>query len=652
MNLSADALDIFLQKMPMGIAVFNTDLRLRQCNMLWAHAVEMVMERPIATVLPGLHLRDLLPETAVNLSPYIETACAGETIAAENVVLRHGERTHYWNLFFSSLREDQAIVGILFIATDVTEKKRAEKAAQTAERTLLALIDSLPGMAYRSPLQETRHMELVSEGALELTGYAPSQFITPPTASFAALIHPDDRDKTWLMLKTAVQEKRPFELQYRIRTADNNIKWVREQGSGLFTPDGELLAVEGFISDMTEQVLSQQILERRVVDRTQKLSALYEMTAISVEEDDLKISLKQALTWALTAVRAQTGLVHLLDDKAVHLHLAVQQQLPTTLTTTLTTVPVDSFWGEGLRTESPIILDVTMQPEEAPPFLQPNTLHVYAGLPIAVRGHKLGVLHIWRRAKRPFSESDVALLAAAAGQMGTTIENARLHRENERLLLLDERNRLARELHDAVTQSLYSMTLFAETNRRFADAGNLEQVTLYSRRLEETAAQSLKEMRLLLHNLRPSILQSSGLSGALQQRLDAVEKRAGIQSRLLCDRGMILLPSVEEMLFHIAEEALNNALKHGLATAVSVTLSQSANHVKMIVEDNGSGFDETNLQDSGGLGLTTMRERAALLGGSLTIDSHSGKTAVVVDLDMDVIKAATASRTMLDLLQE
>ncbi len=652
MNLSADALDIFLQKMPMGIAVFNTDLRLRQCNMLWAHAVEMVMERPIATVLPGLHLRDLLPETAVNLSPYIETACAGETIAAENVVLRHGERTHYWNLFFSSLREDQAIVGILFIATDVTEKKRAEKAAQTAERTLLALMDSLPGMAYRSPLQETRHMELVSEGALELTGYAPSQFITPPTASFAALIHPDDRDKTWLMLKTAVQEKRPFELQYRIRTADNNIKWVREQGSGLFTPDGELLAVEGFISDMTEQVLSQQILERRVVDRTQKLSALYEMTAISVEEDDLKISLKQALTWALTAVRAQTGLVHLLDDKAVHLHLAVQQQLPTTLTTTLTTVPVDSFWGEGLRTESPIILDVTMQPEEAPPFLQPNTLHVYAGLPIAVRGHKLGVLHIWRRAKRPFSESDVALLAAAAGQMGTTIENARLHRENERLLLLDERNRLARELHDAVTQSLYSMTLFAETNRRFADAGNLEQVTLYSRRLEETAAQSLKEMRLLLHNLRPSILQSSGLSGALQQRLDAVEKRAGIQSRLLCDRGMILLPSVEEMLFHIAEEALNNALKHGLATAVSVTLSQSANHVKMIVEDNGSGFDETNLQDSGGLGLTTMRERAALLGGSLTIDSHSGKTAVVVDLDMDVIKAATASRTMLDLLQE
>ena len=652
MNLSADALDIFLQKMPMGIAVFNTDLRLRQCNMLWAHAVEMVMERPIATVLPGLHLRDLLPETAVNLSPYIETACAGETIAAENVVLRHGERTHYWNLFFSSLREDQAIVGILFIATDVTEKKRAEKAAQTAERTLLALMDSLPGMAYRSPLQETRHMELVSEGALELTGYAPSQFITPPTASFAALIHPDDRDKTWLALKTAVQEKRPFELQYRIRTADNNIKWVREQGSGLFTPDGELLAVEGFISDMTEQVLSQQILERRVVDRTQKLSALYEMTAISVEEDDLKISLKQALTWALTAVRAQTGLVHLLDDKAVHLHLAVQQQLPTTLTTTLTTVPVDSFWGEGLRTESPIILDVTMQPEEAPPFLQPNTLHVYAGLPIAVRGHKLGVLHIWRRAKRPFSESDVALLAAAAGQMGTTIENARLHRENERLLLLDERNRLARELHDAVTQSLYSMTLFAETNRRFADAGNLEQVTLYSRRLEETAAQSLKEMRLLLHNLRPSILQSSGLSGALQQRLDAVEKRAGIQSRLLCDRGMILLPSVEEMLFHIAEEALNNALKHGLATAVSVTLSQSANHVKMIVEDNGSGFDETNLQDSGGLGLTTMRERAALLGGSLTIDSHSGKTAVVVDLDMDVIKAATASRTMLDLLQE
>ncbi len=652
MNLSADALDIFLQKMPMGIAVFNTDLSLRQCNDLWACSIETVMGVPAATVLPGLNLLDLLPETAVNLTPYIETACAGETIAAENVTLQYGGTTHYWNLFFSSLRKKQTIVGILFIVTDVTGRKRAEKAAQTAERALLALMDSLPGMAYRAPLEHIRHMELVSEGALELTGYAPSQFVLPPTASFAALIHPDDRDQAWLELQMAVGEKRPFELQYRIRTADNNLKWVREQGRGLFAPDGELLAVEGFISDITEQILSQQILERRVVDRTQKLSALYEMTAIAVEEDDLKISLKQALTWALTAVRAQTGVVQLLDNKAAHLHLAVQQQLPATLAATLINVSVDSFWGKGLRTESRIILNATIQTEKEPPFLQQPIFHAYAGLPITVRGHKLGVLHIWRQAKRPFSESDAALLAAAAGQMGTTIENARLHRENERLLLLDERNRLARELHDAVTQSLYSMTLFAETNRRFAKAGDLDQVTLYSQRLEETAAQSLKEMRLLLHNLRPSILQSSGLIGALQQRLDAVEKRAGIQSRLLCDRDMRLLPSVEEMLFYIAEEALNNALKHGRATAVSVTLTQSANHVQLIVQDNGSGFDEANLQDSGGLGLTTMRERAALLGGVLTIESRSGKTAVVVDLDMDAIKAATASCTMLDLLQE
>ncbi len=652
MNLSADALDIFLQKMPMGIAVFNTDLSLRQCNDLWACSVETVMGVPAATILPGLNLFDLLPETAVNLTPYIETVCAGETIAAENVTLQHGGTTHYWNLFFSSLREKQTIVGILFIVTDVTGKKRAERAAQTAERALLALMDSLPGMAYRAPLERERRMELVSEGALELTGYAPSHFVLPPGASFAALIHPDDRDQAWLELQTAVGKKRPFALQYRLRTADNNLKWVREQGRGLFAPDGDLLAVEGFISDITEQILSQQILERRVVDRTQKLSALYEMTAIAVEEDDLKISLKRALTWALTAVRAQTGIVQLLDRKAAHLHLVVQQQLPAALTATLTNVSVDSFWGKGLRTESPVILNATIQTEEEPPFLQQSIFHAYAGLPITVRGHKLGVLHIWRQAKRPFSESDAALLAAAAGQMGTTIENARLHRENERLLLLDERNRLARELHDAVTQSLYSMTLFAETNRRFAKAGDLDQVALYSQRLEETATQSLKEMRLLLHNLRPSILQSSGLIGALQQRLDAVEKRAGIQARMLCDRDMRLLPSVEEMLFYIAEEALNNALKHGRATAVSVTLTQSANHVQLIVQDNGSGFDEANLRDSGGLGLTTMRERAALLGGVLTIESRSGKTAVIVDLDMDAIKAATASRTMLDLLQE
>ena len=646
MNLPADTLEIFLQKMPMGIAIFNTDLTLRRCNAIWARAIHTVTKRPFAQIIPALPLTDLLPPAIVDLSTCTTAALTGKTVTKEAVPLRPDDATYYWDVFFSSLRENKVVNGLLFIITDVTK-------TQTAERALLTLMDNLPGMAYRASLDAARQMELVSDGALELTGYSRQQFTTrrKTAVSYADLIHPEDREAAWLELQTAVKNKRPFALHYRIHTANNAIRWVQEQGSGLFSPDGDLLAIEGFISDVTDQELSKQILERRVVDRTQKLSALYEMTAVAVKEDDLKISLKQALTWALTAVRAQTGAVQLLDNEAANLHLAVRHALPAEIAAALTgAVAADSFWGRGLQTGRPVVLGAAALQAQIPARSPQTTFRAYAGLPIAVRGHQLGVLHIWRRSKRPFSESDAALLAAAAGQMGTTIENARLHRENERLLLLDERNRLARELHDAVTQSLYSLTLFAETSRRFAAVNNLEQVTLYSRRIEETAAQSLKEMRLLLHNLRPSILQTAGLNDALRHRLDAVEKRAGIQARLICDHETALPPSVEETLFHIAEEALNNALKHGSATAVSVIIAGSDSHVTLTVQDNGSGFDEAHLQDSGGLGLNNMRERAALLDGVLTIQSTTEGTAVIVDVDLDALQAATASRTLLDLL--
>ena len=124
------------------------------------------------------------------------------------------------------------------IVTDVTRRKEAEVAAETAERALLTLMNSLPGMAYRGPLVPNREMELVNRGAQELTGYDPEQFVRPASVAFGSLIHKDDKEMVWTELNTAVKEKRPFELSYRILNEEGQIKWVLEQGSGLFAPDG------------------------------------------------------------------------------------------------------------------------------------------------------------------------------------------------------------------------------------------------------------------------------------------------------------------------------------------------------------------------------------------------------------------------------
>jgi signal transduction histidine kinase len=228
-------------------------------------------------------------------------------------------------------------------------------------------------------------------------------------------------------------------------------------------------------------------------------------------------------------------------------------------------------------------------------------------------------------AERQFEVEEVALLASIADEIGVAVENARLYEQIEQLAVMEERSRLARELHDSVTQSLYSLTLFAEVGRRAAEAGELEQVIDYLTRLGQVAQQTLKEMRLLVYELRTSALETEGLVRALQQRLEAVEKRAGVESRLVVEAITGLPALVEEGLYRIAQEALNNALKHAAATLVTVRININAEQAELEVIDNGMGFDPAVVGHAGGIGLNSMAERAEQLGGKLTIFSKPGE---------------------------
>lgn len=208
----------------------------------------------------------------------------------------------------------------------------------------------------------------------------------------------------------------------------------------------------------------------------------------------------------------------------------------------------------------------------------------------------------------------------------------------EELAVMKERNRLARDLHDSVTQSLYSLTLFTQAARERADVGDLKQTNRSLARIAETAGQALKEMRLLVYELRPLALENETLVEVLQQRLDLVERRSGVQTRLQVEGEINLPDNIEDELYHIGQEALNNALKHAQATSVTVRLSQSAdNHaLRFQVMDDGCGFDPEATEGGAGLGLLSMRERVENLGGSLEISSAPGQgTRVTVDLEME-----------------
>ena len=202
-----------------------------------------------------------------------------------------------------------------------------------------------------------------------------------------------------------------------------------------------------------------------------------------------------------------------------------------------------------------------------------------------------------------------------------------------------ERNRLARDLHDSVTQSLYSLTLFTQAALELGETGKSEQIKHNLTRIADTAGQSLKEMRLLVYNLRPITLEDEGLVGALRHRLDSVEGRAGVQTRFVVKpEGAIELPTaVEEGLYRIAQEALNNAMQHAHATSVSVCIvvSPDGRRLELEVSDNGCGFDPEGVKDKGGLGLISITERVRDLGGKLSINSVPEQgTTIKVSLEV------------------
>jgi len=206
---------------------------------------------------------------------------------------------------------------------------------------------------------------------------------------------------------------------------------------------------------------------------------------------------------------------------------------------------------------------------------------------------------------------------------------------------------LARELHDAVTQSLYSITTLAGAWRRQIEAGTLQPSKEQIAELGELAHQALREVRLLIYELRPSELEEEGLIGAIYRRLETVEKRAGVRTHLQVtdEAGKIFsgpqngraamvnfyrLPKgVEHCLFRIIQEALNNALKYSGATSIDVYLKLGRDTLNVEVRDNGRGFDMRAIQEAQGFGLSSMRERAEQVGGRLSITAVPGQGTTV-----------------------
>ena len=365
-------------------------------------------------------------------------------------------------------------------------------------------------------------------------------------------------------------------------------------------------------------------LDARVRERTRELEALYGITAAAIENLDLERVLARALELAVQAVGCSGGGIYLVQPGQPGLRpgarVGVGGPLDDTPAAQLFTrlSPDGAPWVAG---GSRATYDHGAGP--LPDGLFAVGTRAAAVAPLRAHGRSLGVLVLWSDAADAFNGSSL-LLTAIADQIGAAVDNIQLRQMTRQAAIIEERERLARDLHDAATQTVFSAGLFAEAARESARAGDLAQVERYSQSVVQRIYQALGEMRLLLFELRTETLAQLGLAGALHERLQSVEKRANIATRLRVE-GVGSLPlALEETFYRVALEALNNALRHAHARHVSVTLRAADGQLTLFIRDDGVGFRRRDAAQQGGMGLDSMAKRIHKVDGSIRIISRPG----------------------------
>jgi signal transduction histidine kinase len=376
---------------------------------------------------------------------------------------------------------------------------------------------------------------------------------------------------------------------------------------------------------------SYQTLEKRVRERTRELEILNSISAAVNRTLDLRGVFRYAIDTTGNALDLEIGAAYRLDEEAAQgpnplLILLAHRGLSADFLHAVERLPLKgSMIEKALPSGGPLVWRTSkydLEPVRQAMLREGLTFGI--SVPFVTQGRLLGAMVLGSRRERSMSGEELSLLAAIGQQVSLAVENARLYDRAQQMAAMEERNRLAQELHDSVTQSLYSLTLYAEAAARLLEAGDPGKAAQHLRELGDTAREALQEMRLLIFELKPLELEKAGLGEAIRSRLDAVESRVGLKAELRVVGQAPIGNPLKLELYHVAREALNNVLKHAGASRVSVVLTLGAGEAALEVQDDGRGFDPQSGRASGGLGLAGMEQRAARVGGKLAVDSRPG----------------------------
>jgi PAS domain S-box-containing protein len=500
---------------------------------------------------------------------------------------------------------------------------------QAAEAQYLSVFDAVGDGLEIWDLDTGRLIE-VNPAHCRMHGYTRDQLLGDPAPDF---IHPDDVD-VFDRARSAVIAGQEYRCRVRDLHQNGTVVPVEVVAKSIaYRGRSCMLCI---VHDISAEVRSAELLEQRVVERTAELTTLLEAGRELASAQDLR-PLLESLLDHLEALVPHAGTAILVRDGDQLRYAAIRggpDRWDEAQHVRYPLVPDRGVWERWCREEPVMIADVLDESLEARLFrslvageTELDFIRSLVWVPLIVEGRFVGLMSVTRSTlgdvPQAFTPREIDLALGVGRQVAVAIEQAQLRERVRETAVLEERQRLARELHDSVTQGLFSLKLFAEAANRQLAAGAIEMASAHLRELRATAGEALAEMRLLVFELRPPLLEERGLAAALRTRLDAVEARSGLTTTSDLDERLRLTAPIEQEIYRIAQEALNNVLKHAHASRVSVTFQGDQQVVRLEIVDDGEGFDSHKA--SGGYGIESMRERARRLGGTLLVESAPGR---------------------------
>jgi two-component system nitrate/nitrite sensor histidine kinase NarX len=613
-------IDVLFERMPVGIAIIDRELKLAQCNTAWLHFVERYapLSIDLAQVRPGVKLFDLFPRAKRRFSNYFDEAFGGKVVREEAVRLEHEGIVSYWDMMLTPLARDGAVSGVVNIVIDASDRVFAYRMLEEREAQYRSIFEaSSDGLI----IQKLNGAIIESNpAACELYGYTYDEFIG---MEMRAIVHPAYYhlfEQSLEQVKAgAMQDTQMVTLCKNGQSIDVEVRAT----SFMYRGSLHMLSV---VRDVTERVRAYQRLEQAVAERTRELSTLLQVSMNIAETQELKPLLHTILEQVKEMIEYSGAAIYLLDDED-ELELWIYTgPIPQDKLKKVWRLDDDIVAGEVIHGHSPMIIaDVNAESPLAKAYRKSDGANIvytnsWMGVPLVARQRVIGMLtfdHVEAGYYRPH-HSDLGMMFA--NQAAIAIENARLRDRVKEAAIAAERNRLARELHDAVTQTLFSASLIADVLPRLWER-NADEGERRLTELRQLTRGALAEMRTLLMELRPSALSGADLGDLLQQLCDGLSGRARIPVSLTVEGQRTLSPDVKIVFYRVAQESMNNIFKHASASEVFVRLEHQPDVVTLSVSDNGSGFNPERVTPEH-MGLNIMRERIDAIGGVFDLESQ------------------------------